>query len=229
MALILLFKPVQPLFPPPRGLPLLLVAAMVRVSHLMEIMLCTARSTDTLTVTRAQNGTSASASIAAGARVQILLQDQQFIDIHTAVNTVEAGLFNGITSSDHLTLTSATSKLVKTSVLRQDDTTNTYQRGNTVILTGWGYLTPGVSPFMNETVTFGITFTQRPIVTASYGGDTAGATSTYGSGGANVKNATCGAISITTTGFTLRGQTTDASSWAAGNTAYYQWMAIGEI
>jgi hypothetical protein len=60
----------------------------------MEIMTCTGRSTDTLTVTRGQNGTTASASIAAGAMVRVLLQDQQFGDLHTAVNLLETNYDN---------------------------------------------------------------------------------------------------------------------------------------
>lgn len=55
----------------------------------MEIMLVTARATDVLTVTRAQLGTTAKSTHATGRRVQLLVQDQQLADVHTAVNAIE--------------------------------------------------------------------------------------------------------------------------------------------
>ncbi len=121
-------------------------------------------------------------------------------------------------------------KLVKTSVLRQNNTTNTYQSGNTVMLTGYGVGVPGAAAFLSEAVTFGITFAAAPIVTISYGGDDTGASTTYGAGGNERKTyVVATAHTVTTTGFTARVSTTDASSWTAGDTVFYQWIAIGEI
>ena len=121
-------------------------------------------------------------------------------------------------------------KLVKTSVLRQDNTTNTYQSGNTVILTGYGVGVPGAAAFLSEAVTFGITFAAAPIVTISYGGDDTGASTTYGAGGNERKTyVVATAHTVTTTGFTARVSTTDATNWTAGDTVFYQWIAIGEI
>lgn len=134
------------------------------------------------------------------------------------------------TATGHIALKAQGSKLVKSTVLRQDDTTNTYQSGNTVMLTGWGVVTPGVSSTAFETVTFGVTFLQRPIVVATYGGDHASST-TYGAAtnATAIKLATCRAYTITTTTFRVEINTTDATNWSAGNTVFYQWTAIGEI
>jgi len=131
-------------------------------------------------------------------------------------------------SSSHLKLVAGTNKLVKTTVLRQDDTTNSYQSGNTVMLTGWGVFTPGVANVASEIVTFGVTFSQRPIVTMTYGGDNASST-VYGNGAVTLKIATGMATDITTTSFKATVFTRDSTNWAAGNTTFYQWMAVGEI
>ena len=158
------------------------------------------------------------------------LYGMSFITPATAINTNSMTGLSNITakSTDHLALSAGTSKLVKLTVLRQDDTTNTYQVGNSVMLTGWGYIVPGVASTATETVTFGITFIQRPIVVCTFGGDNAGAT-TYGSGASTIKTALGEATSITTTTFVPVIVSRDASNWGAGNTVFYQWMAIGEI
>jgi hypothetical protein len=93
--------------------------------------------------------------------------------------------------------------------------------------TGWVCGQPGVAANINFNVTFPIVFTNVPIVIAVMGGDTAGVTSTLGAGGANVNNAIAEAISISTTGFVLRVYTPNGGNWAANNTVYAQWMAIG--
>lgn len=136
---------------------------------------------------------------------------------------------NSIIGTDHITLAAGASKLVKTTVLRQDDTTNAYQSGNSVVLTGWGVLTPGAANGASETVTFGVTFTQRPIVLISAGGDAAALTS-YGAGGVIVKDMVdAQAHTITSADFVALVRSRDATNWGAGNTVFYQWMAIGEI
>lgn len=55
-----------------------------------ETVLVTAVSTDTFTITRAQLGSSAR-SVIVGDNIEQLLVDQQFLDIHSAVNNVETG------------------------------------------------------------------------------------------------------------------------------------------
>lgn len=133
----------------------------------------------------------------------------------------------GANGANHLALSAGTSKLVKTTLLRQDDTTNTYQVGNSVMLTGWGVITPGVTNTASETVTFGITFLQRPIVVLTPGGDAVSA-ATYGSGNNTLQGNLAGkATAITTTSFAA--YIFAGGNWAAGNTVFYQWMAIGEI
>lgn len=54
----------------------------------MEIVLCTARSGDTLTVTRAQNSTAAT-SHASGDAIRLLMDASHITDLQTAVNTIE--------------------------------------------------------------------------------------------------------------------------------------------
>lgn len=55
-----------------------------------EVVLVSSRSTDTFTVTRGQLNGSAGRTIVAGDAVKLLLEDQHLIDIHTAVNALEA-------------------------------------------------------------------------------------------------------------------------------------------
>lgn len=138
-------------------------------------------------------------------------------------NTISA---NG---ANHVALSAGASKLVKTTVLRQDDTSNTYQSGNTVTLTGWGVLVPGATASANETVTFGVTFAQRPIVILVAGGDNISGTLTYGAGTAARKFFGTEAISVTTTNFVAQVRSYDGTSWTAGDSVFYHWMAIGEI
>lgn len=135
----------------------------------------------------------------------------------------------GTDSNIHMSLTPKGNGLVKLGVLRQDDTTNTYQKGNSVMLTGWGVMAPGAANSVAETVTFGVTFAAKPIVIITCGGDAASST-TYGDGGNNVKSVNVAtAYSITTTNFIARVGTRDSTNWAAPNTVFYQWMAIGEL
>lgn len=145
----------------------------------------------------------------------------------TTLTTTTGAVASG--SANHLALSAGTSKLVKTTVLRQDDTTNSYQTGNTVTLTGWGVGVPGAIASLTETVTFGVTFTQRPIVIAVFGGDNISGTLTYGAGTGARKSAFAEALAITTTSFSIIIKTNDATSWTAGDSVFYQWMATGEI
>lgn len=73
-------------------------------------------------------------------------------------------------TADHISIVPGTSKLVKLAVLRQDDTTNNY-KNNTIILTGWGWkIGDGASTSMEETINFGITFSETPVFVASLAG-----------------------------------------------------------
>lgn len=114
----------------------------------------------------------------------------------------------------------------RTTIKRQDDTTNS-DKTNPRILTGWGVLVPGATSVGSDTVTFGLTFAQRPIVVISSGGDNAAGTLTYGAGTAAVNNFYAEAHTITTTGFIAR--LVSALAWDANDSVFYQWIAIGEV
>lgn len=134
----------------------------------------------------------------------------------------------GVDTNIHMSLTPKGNGLVKLGVLRQDNTTNTYQKGNSVMLTGWGVITPGATYYAFENVAFGVTFAAKPIVLLTPGGDAVTST-TYGDGGAIIKIFVAEAYGITTTGFTAHIRSVDGTNWSAGNTVFYQWMAIGEL
>ena len=142
-----------------------------------------------------------------------------------AANKIES-----VDGASHIQLSAGTNKLVKTTVLRQDNTANTYQVGNSVTLTGWGVFATGAAANKSETVTFGVTFAQAPIVICTYGGDDTGGATTYGAGGNEDKGPVCmKAHSVTTTTFVAQAHTADATNWDANATVFYQWVAIGEI
>lgn len=109
-------------------------------------------------------------------------------------------------------------------VQRRNNTANVGE--TSVVQTGWVNATPGVVNAISITVTFPVAYTAAPIVVATFGGDSTGATSTLGSGTVAVNNAFAEAVSITTTNFVLR-IATPGANWAAGNTVYAQWIAIG--
>lgn len=71
-----------------------------------------------------------------------------------------------IANSDHLRLTPGANRLVKTAVLRQDNTTNVY-KSNQVVLTGWGWIVANDTEEVSESVNFGLTFSEKPVVVAS--------------------------------------------------------------
>lgn len=93
--------------------------------------------------------------------------------------------------------------------------------------TGWICGQPGVNATITFTITFDAAFANVPIVLGVFGGDTAAVTSTLGSGGPNLKQAFAEATDITTTGFVLICCSRDGTSWAANNTVYAQWFAMG--
>lgn len=137
--------------------------------------------------------------------------------------------------SGHLVLTPESSKLVKIQVLRQDNTTNSYQP-NTVLLSGWGFK-PGDDANRNisEAITFGITFSSDgPTVVANSAGYRSG------SDPVNISQLDNGSYfygqpsAVTTTGFTIRiGRVSEdgASTTVLSSTVRwgYSWLAIGEL
>lgn len=102
------------------------------------------------------------ANIASGASIYLSgVQTMQAVLPSQASTTIpEFGIQN---ASGHLIIKPGASKLVAVSVLRQDDTSNTYSNNN-VILTGWGYVNNAAGDRINEAVTFGLTFSAVPVV-----------------------------------------------------------------
>lgn len=132
-------------------------------------------------------------------------------------------------TNQHIQVIGKGNGLTKISVLRQDDTTGTYKH-NSVILSGWGVLAIATgSRNFNETVTFGITFAQRPIVLSCNGGDALTASGTAYGTGANTISADwmSKCYQITTTTF-VSAQVAPANVGANGY-VWYQWIAIGEL
>lgn len=134
-----------------------------------------------------------------------------------------------ISAAGDLALKAGTSKLVKSTVLRQDDTTNTYEVGNTVKLTGRGHIVIGAASNASINITFGKTFVQPPIVNVSYAGDHASST-TFSNAGNNVKGPVAiKKYAVTTTGCTIHIHSSDGTAWAASNVVFFDWQAEGEI
>ena len=130
-------------------------------------------------------------------------------------------------TTDHITITPGTSKLVKTAVLRQDNTSDTYSN-NQVILTGWGKVVGNSTAEISETVTFGITFSAAPIVIAcSAGRDDSGGAAVIGDFTNDSAGITATTSDVTTTNFllTLGGGTLGNGTIEWG----YSWIAIGTL
>lgn len=127
----------------------------------------------------------------------------------------------------HIQVSGKGNGLMKCSVLRQDDTTNSYKH-NSVMLTGWGVLaiSTGARTF-SETVNFGITFAAKPIVISGSGGDNT-SNGGYGSGG-NVISADwmSKATSINAGNFTQ--YLVAPNNMGANGFGWYQWIAVGEL
>lgn len=75
-------------------------------------------------------------------------------------------------------------------------------------------------------VTFTTAFTSLPIVEATFGGDVASATISYGSAGANIHSAWVMATNITLTGFNIILKA-DTGTWNTNHSVYAQWHAKG--
>lgn len=135
----------------------------------------------------------------------------------------------------NLVIRPGTSKLVAISVLRQDNTTDAY-RTNSVILTGWGYKVSAAATTDTDAVTFGITFSETPIVVCTSGGGKSGAEPTLlGELVTNDYGVHVFGFTIVTTGFTAQAGTISIDGNAPGNLSTnianwgYTWIAIGTI
>lgn len=129
----------------------------------------------------------------------------------------------------HLIVRGKGNGLTKFSMLRQDNTTDTYKH-DSVILHGWGYITgDGAATRMAETVSFGITFDAEPNVLTAFHADAGnGATPTdigdFISTTDNFRETR--SFGITTGQFTFE-MHSDAA-FANGYYFGYSWIAIGE-
>jgi len=132
----------------------------------------------------------------------------------------------------HTIINAGTSKLVKIKVLRQDDTTNSYEE-NTVLLSGWGFkVGDGALSYYTESVTFGITFSQEPIPLISSAGFYEAGSPPTSLGDFNSTHKTSGLWAastedVTTTGFTAAYRIYTAIPSNQYNA--YTWLAIGEL
>lgn len=100
--------------------------------------------------------------------------------------------------------------------------------GNSM-LSGHGFFVIGASASGTDTVTFSRAFSELPDVIVTFGGDTTGST-TYGSGGNNVKGpVSIKAVDITLTTFDVYIHSSDATPWLSGDVVFYQWFARGKL
>lgn len=130
----------------------------------------------------------------------------------------------------HLTLDAKGSAFTKVKVLRQDITTNSYV-GNSVILTGWGYINVSSVQKGESSITFGITFADRPVVIAnalSLTDSTPTHIGNFVSGPDNENKVWTGnPRNISTTGYTLGFRA--ESAFVASRYMGYSWIAIGQL
>lgn len=136
-------------------------------------------------------------------------------------------------TANHIVITPGTNKLVKVAVLRKDITSDSYVN-NSVILTGWSYITTaGGDKRESGSVSFGITFSSAPIVIASMAGlkasDPAAITELGEVAGA-IGDVTFSMHSygVSTTGFSVqfvRETANMTNGWRLG----YSWIAVGVL
>ena len=140
-----------------------------------------------------------------------------------SIASAASGEFQVLNQSGHIDIRPGASKLVKIAILEQDDTTDNY-RNSAVILTGWGYgVVSGTPSFVEDTVTFGITYATIPIVVCS----AAGAGTTLGSETAYAE-VFSNTYSQSTTSFIVHLQRY-SGNMANGQNVRYNWTAIGSL
>ena len=137
---------------------------------------------------------------------------------------------NGSDSNIHIQVSGKGNGLLKTSVLRQDNTTNSYKH-NSVILTGWGYIDgTGSATRIGKTISFGVTFAAAPIIIATFLGDSGNGAAPSAIGDfVNSSDDTreSRVYGISTTQFTIEAKS--GSNFASGYHFGMSWMAIGEL
>lgn len=129
-------------------------------------------------------------------------------------------------SNSHITLTAGTDKLVRFTVLDQEDTSDSYVQNN-VILTGEGLiLGDGSNPSIVETITFGVTFSARPVMVGNHSG--------YHASDSEFRNRTSSnsfaqADNVSTTNGRIVVRTNDGSATVNNARYFYTWIAIGQL
>jgi len=144
-----------------------------------------------------------------------------------ASDVIEIGKNN---EADHTVINAGTSKLVKIKVLTQNDTTNAYKE-NSVVLTGWGHsIGNGGNSRTNKTVTFGITFSEIPIIINSAGGikDASDPTSP-GDTSASGRSMSATTDDDAVDSFISYLQHIDDTTLPATTRYIYKWIAIGQL
>jgi hypothetical protein len=143
----------------------------------------------------------------------------------TAAKLASSAANDNLKSGGHVVLDPDPDKLVKLAVLRQDNTTNSYL-DNQVILTGWG-VKQGTGPDqMEESVSFGVTFAEPPIVVVNFAGRSTSSDFTAPKGSDWVSQYP---YNITTSGFIWRSHKLNGVGHDTGYYFFYTWMAIGTL
>jgi hypothetical protein len=132
-------------------------------------------------------------------------------------------------SGPHIPITPDENGLVKMAVLRQDDTTNTYL-ANQVILTGWGFIKgSGTGDYVVEDVTFGVTFSDIPIVVCSSSGWKDGSDPISAGNFTQHEKLLANAQMVTATGFKATVRDSSGATIANSRRVGYHWIAIGTL
>jgi hypothetical protein len=140
-----------------------------------------------------------------------------------ASDNIEVGKNN---EAGHTVINAGTSKLVKLKVLRQDNTTNAYT-ANSVILTGWGFVAGTGAGFTSEAITFGITYSERPIICATSSGFLSGSDPTHNGGGSGMLAGGMNAYATSATGATIG--YSQGTGFDSTVRVLYSWIAIGAL
>lgn len=152
-------------------------------------------------------------------------------DINNPINQL-AAVINGNLDSTNLADNAVTSaKLaagaVTTVKVNRNNNSTLIVETAAKIQSGWIAISCGGSNTATAVINFPVTFTNVPIVTASYGGDSS-SNSALGSEAVNLKRVSEQySYSETTTSFTYRCYTSDGANWPAGAYAFVKWIAIG--
>jgi hypothetical protein len=123
----------------------------------------------------------------------------------------------------------ADSAITEVNVLRRDDSVS--NQADRVIVAGWGYMPGNGEASMNESVNFGITFTESPVVVVSFIGSTATRPANIGvfSGDwINNKIAMVAPMNITSANFSAH-FSRNTSSFYTDHYYGYSWIAIGTV